>query len=202
MADLSRSPDRGSFRSRAYVGIAAIMALQWMPVVLEYCRTSGTYHSLSVKEMLDKAREDAEADPPPDLPLSSVQSAGAAAEDPRTAPSQLGGAKDSKSIAMVDSVSVRIPVPASEESRVTAVADDYDGPIIEELTEEAYVREKTEDVVLREPPTETPREHDAFQPWTKDICEEVPGTQTNSAPPLCSPTACLCERYDGLSVCV
>jgi hypothetical protein len=31
---------------------------------------------------------------------------------------------------------------------VTAVADDYDGLIIEELTEEEYEREKTENVVL------------------------------------------------------
>jgi hypothetical protein len=87
MADLSRSPKRGSLRSRTYVGIAAAMALQWLPVVLEYCRTSGTYHSLLVKEMLEKAREDAVADPLPDLPLSAVQSAEAAAEGPRTAPS-------------------------------------------------------------------------------------------------------------------
>jgi hypothetical protein len=43
MADLSRSPNSGSLCSRTYVGIAAAMALQWMPVVLEYCRTSGTY---------------------------------------------------------------------------------------------------------------------------------------------------------------
>jgi hypothetical protein len=51
MADLSRSPNRGSLRSRTHVGIAAAMALQWMPVVLvlEYCRTSSTYHSHPLK---------------------------------------------------------------------------------------------------------------------------------------------------------
>jgi hypothetical protein len=33
MADLSRSPNRVALRSRTYVGIAAAMALQWMPLV-------------------------------------------------------------------------------------------------------------------------------------------------------------------------
>jgi hypothetical protein len=150
-----------------------------MPVVLKYCRTSGTYHSLSVKEMLEKAREaDAEADPPPKLPLSTVQSADAAAEDPRTAPSQLGDAEDSHSIAMIDPLPVRNLGPASKESRVTAVTDDYDGPIIEELAEEEYEQQTAEDVVLREPPTETLCEHDAFRPWTKDTGEEFPDKQT------------------------
>jgi hypothetical protein len=47
---------------------------------------------------------------------------------------------------------------------VTAVADDYDGPIIEELTEEEYEQQKAEDVVLREMSPETLCEHDAFRP--------------------------------------
>jgi hypothetical protein len=96
-----------------------------------------------------------EADPPPDPPLSTVQSADAAAEDPRTAPSQLGGAEDSQSIAIIDLIHVRITEPAPEDSRGTAVADDYDGPIIEDITEEAHQRDKAKDVVLRDPPTET-----------------------------------------------
>jgi hypothetical protein len=59
---------------------------------------------------------------------------------------------------------------------VTAVADDYDGPIIEELTEEEYEQQKAEDVVLRDPTTETLREHDVFRPWTKDTGEESPSS--------------------------
>jgi hypothetical protein len=164
MADLSRFPYRGSLRSRTFVGIAAAMALQWMPAVLKYCRTLVTYHSLSVKEMLEKAREDAAADPPLDLPLSTLQSADSAAEDPRTAPSQLGGVEELHSIATIDPVPDRIPEPASKDSRVTAVADDYDGPNIKELTEEEYGQQKAEDVVGRELPTETLCGHDAFRP--------------------------------------
>jgi hypothetical protein len=160
------------------VGIAAAMALQWLPAVLEYCRTSGTYHSLSVKEMLDKAHEDAEADPPPGLPLSTAQSANAAAEDPRTAPSQLGGADDSQSVAMIDPIPAHIPRPASEDSRVTAVADDHAGPIIEDITEEEQQRDKAEDVVLRDPPTENLCEHDVFRPWTKGTGKESPVNQS------------------------
>jgi hypothetical protein len=114
--------------------------------------------------MLDKAREDAEADPPPDLPLSTVQSADAAAQDPRTAPSQLGGAEDSQAIAMIDPVPGHNPGPASEDSRVTTVADDYDGPIIEDITEVEHQRDTAGDVLLREPPTETLCEHDVFRP--------------------------------------
>eukprot|EP00962_Isochrysis_galbana_P019237 scaffold5601_cov104-Isochrysis_galbana.AAC.1 len=38
MADLPRSPHRGALRSRTYIGIAAAMALQWMPTLLGYCK--------------------------------------------------------------------------------------------------------------------------------------------------------------------
>jgi hypothetical protein len=76
----------------------------------------------------------------------------------------LGGAEDSQFIAMIDPVPALIPGPASEDSRVTAVADDYDGPIIKDITEEEHQRDKAEDVVLRDPPTETLCEHDVFRP--------------------------------------
>jgi hypothetical protein len=105
------------------------------------------------------------------------QSADAAAENPRTAPSQLGGAEDSQSIAMID------PIPGVfldlilKDSRVTAVADDYDGPIIEGITEEEHQRDTAEDVVLRDPPTETCCEHYVFRPWTKDTGEEPPANR-------------------------
>eukprot|EP00962_Isochrysis_galbana_P033268 scaffold11107_cov115-Isochrysis_galbana.AAC.2 len=38
MADLPRSPHRGALRSRTFIGIAAAMALQWMPTLLGYCK--------------------------------------------------------------------------------------------------------------------------------------------------------------------
>lgn len=55
MANLPQSPERGALRSRTYVGIAAAMALQWMPVLLDYCRKTPSRHSHSAAQLFDKA---------------------------------------------------------------------------------------------------------------------------------------------------
>jgi len=64
MADLPRSPHRGALRSRTYIGIAAAMALQWMPTLLGYCKIR-TSRPKTVHEMLHAARLSLAATPSP-----------------------------------------------------------------------------------------------------------------------------------------
>eukprot|EP00962_Isochrysis_galbana_P042890 scaffold16143_cov129-Isochrysis_galbana.AAC.2 len=51
MADLPRSPHRGALRSRTHIGIAAAMALQWMPPLIGYCYC---YCKMSVSRTLQR----------------------------------------------------------------------------------------------------------------------------------------------------
>eukprot|EP00962_Isochrysis_galbana_P021181 scaffold6249_cov124-Isochrysis_galbana.AAC.6 len=92
MADLPRSPHRGALRSRTYIGIAAAMALQWMPTLLGYCKIR-TSRPKTVNEMLHAARLSLAATPSPELPLNRVAHVDA---DPRAAPIQLGGGEESE----------------------------------------------------------------------------------------------------------
>ena len=90
MADLPRSPHRGALRSRTYIGIAAAMALQWMPTLLGYCKIR-TSRPETVNEMLHAARLSLAATPSPELPLNRVAHVDA---DPRAVPIQLGGGQE------------------------------------------------------------------------------------------------------------
>eukprot|EP00962_Isochrysis_galbana_P052586 scaffold24055_cov113-Isochrysis_galbana.AAC.1 len=74
MADLPRSPHRGALRSRTYIGIAAAMALQWMPTLLGYCKIR-TSPPKTVNEMLHAARLSLAATPSPELDPSESQTA-------------------------------------------------------------------------------------------------------------------------------
>ena len=58
MARLPPSPDRGSVRSRTYLGIAAAMALQWMPVLLEHVASLVEVDSLTASHLVDLARSE------------------------------------------------------------------------------------------------------------------------------------------------
>eukprot|EP00962_Isochrysis_galbana_P019890 scaffold5797_cov115-Isochrysis_galbana.AAC.10 len=90
MADLPRSPHRGALRSRTYIGIAAAMALQWMPTLLGCCKIR-TSRPKTVNEMLHAARLSLAATPDMQLPLNHVAHVDA---DPRAAPIQLGGGQE------------------------------------------------------------------------------------------------------------
>ena len=57
MANLPMSPHRGLMRSRTYVGIAGAMAMQWMPVVLDYCRRTPSRPATSAASLLSQARD-------------------------------------------------------------------------------------------------------------------------------------------------
>eukprot|EP00962_Isochrysis_galbana_P044545 scaffold17333_cov152-Isochrysis_galbana.AAC.3 len=92
MADLPRSPHRGALRSRTYIGIAAAMALQWMPTLLGYCKIR-TSRPRTVNEMLHAARLSLAATPTLELPLKRVAHVDA---DPRAAPIKLGGGEESE----------------------------------------------------------------------------------------------------------
>jgi len=71
-------------------GIAAAMALQWMPTLLGYCKIR-TSRPKTVNEMLHAARLSLAATPDTQLPLNHVAHVDA---DPRAAPIQLGGGQE------------------------------------------------------------------------------------------------------------
>ena len=56
MANVSQSRDRGDVRSRTYHGIAAAMALQWMPTLYQYCRKDRSAEGPSAQEIVDATR--------------------------------------------------------------------------------------------------------------------------------------------------
>jgi hypothetical protein len=91
MADLSRSPHREALRSRTYVGIAADMALQWMPTVMEYCGNNPT-RAHTVSDMVAAARRALATIVATTMPIATAQHASDA--DPRPVPVQLGGGSD------------------------------------------------------------------------------------------------------------
>ena len=55
IARLPPTPDRSAIRSRTYVGIAGAMALQWMPVLMEYVAALPVHQGPSVAEMVAQA---------------------------------------------------------------------------------------------------------------------------------------------------
>eukprot|EP00967_Tisochrysis_lutea_P102412 scaffold154145_cov40-Tisochrysis_lutea.AAC.1 len=63
------TPHRGTLRNRTYVGIAGAMASQWMPVLLDYCRSATHRGGASAATIVALARE---ASPPghPPAPLA------------------------------------------------------------------------------------------------------------------------------------
>ena len=55
LARLPPSPDRSARRSRTYLGIAAAMALQWMPTLLEYTSTLDTDDRPTAADLVERA---------------------------------------------------------------------------------------------------------------------------------------------------
>ena len=58
LANVTPSPKRAEMRSRTYAGIAAAMAIQWMPTLHQHCQTpTSIRNGLTAEQMLAKARE-------------------------------------------------------------------------------------------------------------------------------------------------